>query len=203
MRVLLISLVTAVAVIILFSLDQASWAALIYCTSASLQCNGTSGDDMIFGHYVGNIIHGLGGNDYIVGDGSSSNNFFYGDDGNDRLIGSEGNDGLYGGPGNDYYDGRMGHDTIIEPLEAGGGPVVFSDDVISGGEGDDFINSRLGADRISGGPGTDFIWPNGYHRDFSFDIINCGSGTFDQSLDVSSSDGDTSINCELVRDIDR
>lgn len=126
-----------------------------------------------------------------------------GDDGNDRLIGSDGNDGLYGGAGNDYYDGRAGSDTILEGLWVGAGILVFSNDVISGGEGDDYIDSTLGSDRIHGGPGNDRIYPNGYHRDFSTDYVNCGSDTGDRIFYSYSSDGDTTVNCEQITDLDR
>jgi serralysin len=200
MRVLLISLIPTVAVILLLSLYQASWASLIVCTSTSIQCNGTSGDDLIIASHIGNIIHGLGGNDYIQG-GGLKGNYIYGDDGDDRLIGSEGSDGLYGGLGNDFYDGRDGSDSIVEPLQVGG-VIDFSNDVISGGNGDDYIDAGLGADRIHAGPGNDSIFPNGYHRDFSFDIVNCGSGASDSLYNFYSGDGDATVNCEFVTDLD-
>jgi Ca2+-binding RTX toxin-like protein len=201
MRLLLNSLITGAAVILLFSLDQTSWAALIFCPHNVVECNGTPNDDMILAHPNGNIIHGLGGNDYIISFGLPELSFMYGDDGNDRLIGSDANDGLYGGPGNDYYDGGFGSDSIVE-IDPRLGILVFSDDVISGGQGDDFIFSALGSDRIHGGPGNDIIRPDGYHRDFSFDTLDCGSGTGDQVY-YNSGDGDTTVNCEQITDFDR
>jgi Ca2+-binding RTX toxin-like protein len=202
MRVLLISLITGVAGILLFSLDQPSWAELIFCQLPPAPvCEGTSGDGVIVGQ-SGNIIFGKAGDDYIETHGSSAS-YIYGDDGNDRLIGSYGNDGLYGGAGNDYYDGGHGSDSIAESLWVRAGTLVFSNDVISGGEGDDYIDSRLGSDRIHGGPGNDRIYPNGYDRDFSFDIVNCGSDTGDRVLYLYSGDGDTTVNCEFVTDLDR
>lgn len=198
----LISLVTGAAVILLFSLDQPSWAELIVCPSPPAPCVGTAGDDIILGE--GNTIYGMAGDDYILSSGTSPN-YIYGENGNDRLIGSHGNDALFGGAGNDYYDGGLGSDVIAEDLWVGGAPgtLVFSNDVISGAEGDDYIISGLGSDRIHGGPGNDIIYPNGYHRDFSFDIINCGSGTGDQILSSYSGDSDTTVNCEQITDFDR
>ena len=51
------------------------------------------------------------------------------------------------------------------PLKAGGGIIVFSNEVISGGARDDYLNSGLGADRIHSGAGIDILFPNGYHSD--------------------------------------
>jgi Ca2+-binding RTX toxin-like protein len=84
--------------------------------------------------------------------------------------------------GNDKYDGSFGADTIKEDITAGGivGTLINNNDIISGGEGDDWIQSGEGYDKIHGGPGSDSIYPNGYSRDFSFDVVNCGSGTGDK-----------------------
>ena len=82
----LVALLTIIGITLLT--QNLGWAALIFCTSTS-ECNGTSGNDVIYGHVNGNIIHGLGGNDYIIGSATSTSpNYIYGDDGNDRLIGS-------------------------------------------------------------------------------------------------------------------
>lgn len=200
MRIVLNSLITALAAILLFLLNQPSWAVLIYCTSPPALCEGTEGDDIIYG--AGNIIFGRAGNDYISTVGNSTN-VIYGHDDNDTLIGSHGNDALLGGAGNDYYDGGGAADTIIEELhQSPAGTLVFSNDVISGGEGDDYIQSALGSDRIHGGPGNDRIYPDGYHRDFSFDIVSCGSD-MDDHIFYNSGDGDTIVNCELIIDFDR
>ena len=194
---------TGAAVILLFSLDQPSWADVIYCPTPPATCYGTARDDLIYGgSYRGpNIIYGMAGDDYIWTVGTQPV-IIHGGDGNDRLIGSSGNDELFGGAGNDYYDGLYGSDVIEEGVSAGG-ILVFSNDVISGGEGDDWIDSGLGSDRIQGGPGNDQIYPNGWHRDFSFDIVNCGSDTGDRIFNSYSGDGDTTVNCEQITDFDR
>ncbi len=105
---------SAVGVTILFlHPDQISWAAVILCPTTTLDCNGTTADDIIFGNSGTNIIHGLAGNDHLFGSGYSTD-YIYGDDGNDVIIGSMGNDALFGGNGNDKYDGDRGDDTILE-----------------------------------------------------------------------------------------
>jgi Ca2+-binding RTX toxin-like protein len=200
----IISLITVVSVTFLFSFGQTGWGAVtvIQCPTTTQTCNGTAGDDMIFG--AGNIIsiiHGLEGNDYIISSATSANNadIVWGDDGNDTLVGTFFNDTLNGGSGNDKYDGYFGNDTIIEYITAQG-LLVSNNDVISGGQGNDFIDSGHGSDRINTGQGNDFIRPNGSWRDFSIDTVNCGSGT-DIVQNTHSAD-DTAVNCESVGDND-
>ena len=83
MNVILITLMSAVGVTILFlHPDQISWAAVILCPTTTLDCNGTTADDIIFGNSGTNIIHGLAGNDHLFGSGYSTD-YIYGDDGND------------------------------------------------------------------------------------------------------------------------
>ena len=200
----LISLLTAVSVTMLFSLvDQTGWAAVIECPHGVAICNGTDEDDLITGTTDDAVIHGLGGNDYIIG--WALNNFIYGDDGNDTLIGGNYHDGLYGGNGSDSYDGRDGHDTIYEDYH-NEGSFVNNDDIISGGIGHDFIFSGEGSDKINGGPGSDFIKPSPDWRDFSPDVINCGSsGSAPDAVNsFYSGDGDTAaLNCELIQTQDK
>lgn len=157
---------------------------------------------MIFG--AGNIastIDGLAGNYYIISAGPTPDNL-YGDEGNDSLIGSFGNDYMNGGMGNDKYDGYFGNDFIQEFVTSEG-LFVSNDDVISGGEGNDWISSGHGFDTIHSGPGDDIIYPDGDYRDFSLDRVNCGSGGVDQLPNFHSGDGDTPVNCEFVADYDR
>jgi Ca2+-binding RTX toxin-like protein len=193
-------LMTAASLTISFSLEQTTWADTIVCSGAVLTCNGTSGDDIILGAGPVNIIHGLGGNDYITGNGPGED-YLYGDDGNDVLYGTERNDYLNGGIGNDNYDGAYGDDTIIDESWAVS-PFVSNVDVISGGFGNDYISSGFGVDKIHGGPGDELIYPNGFQRDFSLDIVDCGSGANDR-LAINSGDSDTAINCEQVENYDR
>jgi Ca2+-binding RTX toxin-like protein len=98
----LISLMAALAAATLFSFGQTGWAAVINCSETIQLCNGTSGDDIIFGASgIVNVIHGLGGNDYILGIGTE---VIYGDDGDDTLTASIGDDYINGGRGNDRID---------------------------------------------------------------------------------------------------
>jgi Ca2+-binding RTX toxin-like protein len=200
MRVLSISLIMAVAVILLFSLDQTSRGAVIICALNAPTCNGTSADDIIFGNGQDQVIHGLNGNDYVRAE-TGRTNYIFGDDGDDILIGGLGNDGLFGGRGNDRIDGDRGDDSISEDTERIG-TFVNNNDVISGSEGGDYINSGYGVDRIEGGPGNDIILPNGFNRDFSFDSVNCGSDTGDRIF-IWSGDGEPANNCEIISDFDR
>ena len=194
----LISLITTVTIILLFSFDQASWAAIIICPIGAAVCNGTSADDIIEGTTGNAQIHGLGGNDYIYGyrDGD---NYIFREDGNDILIGGIYNDGLYGGKGDDKYDGQDSSDTIIE--DRPGSKYTTSNDVISGGLGGDWIEAGGGADTINGGPDNDYIIPNPFHRDFSYDFVDCGSG-IDHVLDFNSGDRETATYCEYISNND-
>jgi Ca2+-binding RTX toxin-like protein len=200
----LVSLMVVVAVTFLFSLlEQTSWAAVIKCPATSAVCNGTSGDDIIFAaDSGGSPIHGLAGNDYIIGSGIKPN-YIWGEDGNDILVGSAGNDYLNAGKGNDRYEGGDGSDSIVD-IPYVEGSLVNNDDTISGGVGDDWILSGEGVDRIYGGGGNDQIYPNTWnHRDFSYDFVDCGSGTGDRVFYGYSSDAEGFSNCEFVMDQDR
>jgi Ca2+-binding RTX toxin-like protein len=173
---------------------------LITCDPNILACNGTSGDDIILANTgTGNIIHGLAGNDYIQSDVVS---VIFGDEGNDVLIGSNDNDVLNGGTGGDAYDGKAGSDTILEQDARVVGHLVFNNDVISGGAGDDYISSGYGSDRIFSGPDDDRIIPNGSVRDFNQDRVDCGAGVGDQVF-IYSNDFDIALNCETVTDFDQ
>jgi Ca2+-binding RTX toxin-like protein len=196
----LISLITVVSVTFLFSFGQPGWANIIQCDGSVLICNGTPGDDIIFGGGASNVIHGLGGNDKITGNGPGAD-YMFGDDGNDVLYGTERNDGLYGGIGNDKYDGAYGDDTIVDESWVAS-PFVSNDDFISGGYGTEYIESGYGKDRIHAGPGDELIYPNGSYRDFSADIVDCGFGAGDR-IAIYSGDGDTAVNCEEVENYDR
>lgn len=184
-------------------LNQIGSAAVIDCPTTSAVCNGTIGDDIIYGAWGSGItVHGLAGNDFIITFGyADRSSYLYGDDGNDILIGGFGNDGLYGGKGNDRYDGRYGSDSIFE-YQGIEGSSVSNDDVISGGEGNDYIVSGEGVDKIHGGPGNDQINPNpNTYRDFSYDVVNCGADT--DAVNIYSGDGEIVSNCESVTDNDR
>jgi Ca2+-binding RTX toxin-like protein len=192
-------LLTTVSLTVLLLLEQTAWADIIQC-SGTVICNGTSGDDIMFGAGPITIIHGLGGNDIITGN-SPAEDYIYGDEGNDILYGTERNDYLNGGLGNDLYDGWYGDDTIIDEAWAVN-PFASNVDVVSGGFGNDYITTGFGIDKIHGGPGDDLITPNGYLRDFSVDTVDCGSGANDR-VGIWSGDSDSAINCEQPDNWDR
>jgi len=201
-----ILIIAAVSLTILLSFSQAGYAAVIHCPSTGL-CNGTSGDDIIFGgDAYGSIVHGLGGNDYIIGSLQNNFNTLYGDDGNDILIGGPANDFMNGGRGNDKYDAWFGDDQIWEDdaMEGKTGTLVNNDDFIAGGWGNDFIKGGEGNDKILGGPDNDYIFANGYYpRDFSPDFINCGLGA-DTIGFFNPGEGEVQVNCEAIQyDLDR
>lgn len=169
-------------------------------------CNGTSGNDFIVPTTPNSLIYGKAGNDYICACLGQGPFYMYGNTGNDILIGGDFNDGLYGGPGNDRYDGLRGSDVIydIDNLLNPNAALddLASNDIASGGPGNDFIALGGGSDRIEGGPGDDSVIANPNHRDFSVDIINCGSD-HDELQYHYSGDGDRFINCEFVENYDR
>jgi hypothetical protein len=179
---------------------QITWAAVIFCPVGAALCNGTPNDDTIWGRSDDTIIHGLGGNDHIIGAFAVNNNIF-GDDGNDFLIGGRESDFLAGGRGHDKYDGLGGDDSLFEaPYEEG---IFFdSDDIMSGGSGNDYLEAAGGADRIHGGPGQDTLRPNAWYRDFSRDIVDCGSDSVDYAYIYSGDHDIASINCEQIFDYD-
>lgn len=191
-----ISIIAAVSLAILISFYQTSWAAVIHCPDTGALCNGTAGDDLIYGSNV----HGLGGNDYIVGLLGKDNTLF-GDDGNDILIGGPQRDLMNGGRGNDRYDAWFGNDQIWEDdaMESIPGTLVNNNDFIATGYGDDFIKAGEGNDKILAGPGNDYVFANGYYpRDFSPDFINCGMGN-DIIGFFNSGEGETHVFCESIQ----
>ena len=110
--------------------------------------NGTSGDDLIDGGYLGDpdgdlvdnndaIVGNVGSNDDII-EGYDGNDVIFSGDGNDTVFGSDGADTLLGGTGNDYLDGD-------DAFAAGAA------DSISGGSGNDTIIGDVGNDTLDGG----------------------------------------------------
>ena len=68
-------------------------------------------DDMCVLDKYATTLHGLAGNDSLVG--GIANDLLYGDAGNDTLYGYAGNDTLIGGQGKDYLKGGEGDDVYI------------------------------------------------------------------------------------------
>ncbi|MDB5814738.1 MAG: hypothetical protein JWN23_1855 [Rhodocyclales bacterium] len=115
--------------------------------------------------------------------GNDGNNHLYGGGGDDVLWGSGGHDTLYGGQGNDVYDlsdiqyagGSIYYDTFIEAPNEGTDSIVADCPVTSfvlpdnienisasggqifGNALDNYIDTRDGADTLSGGQGNDTL----------------------------------------------
>ena len=85
-----------------------------------------TGDDVLTGSQVAEIISAFEGADTVDGGG-----------GFDIINGNQGNDTIDGGAGDDWVRGGKG------------------DDVVRGGTGNDFVSGDLGNDILSGGAGAD------------------------------------------------
>lgn len=137
-----------------------------------------SGNDLITGSSVGNIINSFGGNDTInSGNGYDTIN---GGDGADRLWAGNGNDLAFGGSGNDRIGGMDGFDTI---WAGQGDDIIWGggwSDTLGGGSGNDLIFGENGNDLVWGGDGNDTI-DGGLHDDTlrggsQHDSLNGGDG---------------------------
>ena len=160
------------------ALVMASGAALSatkqFCPNRSDgSCYGTKKADAMIGRPAGNDeMYGRGGDDLMRG---------Y--DGDDYLQGDGGKDKLYGGGRNDILWGGGG--TRANPNDR-------RNDVVHGGDGEDYIYSGFaegGVDRVFGDDGNDIVEAQrayGFPR--TTDIVNCGGGRddtvyFDRGVD--------------------
>ncbi|MBU2992048.1 cadherin-like domain-containing protein [Octadecabacter sp. 1_MG-2023] len=161
---------------------------------------GTDGDDLIDGDYLGDpegdlvdnddalipghapnddLIEAYGGNDVVYsGEGDDT---VYGGEGNDMVFSGAGNDTLYGEAGDDKLEGSGGDDELYggsgnDDLWAGA-----NNDTVEGGAGNDSIDGGGGDDILSGGTGNDTI-DGGNNADMLF------GGAGDDVLDGGSDD---------------
>ena len=72
---------------------------------------GSSGNELLYGSDVNDVISGNGGIDWIFG--AEGNDTLTGGAGDDFLFGGAGTDVLTGGAGNDYLKGNAGADTFV------------------------------------------------------------------------------------------
>ena len=134
---------------------------------------GTPGDeDNLFGGAGNDTLEGLGGHDVLsggLGDDSVSSvggtggtrilpeSRLYGDEGNDTLLSGDATDSLEGGTGDDLLIGGGGDDILngdlgADTLDGGTGADILtagedaSDDVMTGGEGEDDFNITMNWD---------------------------------------------------------
>ncbi|MCB1487809.1 MAG: hypothetical protein KDJ88_10175 [Bauldia sp.] len=119
-----------------------------------------SGNDVLTGGDLGDVILGNGGRDQISGRGG--NDTLAGGDGLDIIDGGDGNDDIDGGDGIDFLSGDAGNDIL------NGG---YGADLLAGGPGNDMLNGGNNADNLDGGSGNDEL--NG---DNGADVIDGGDG---------------------------
>lgn len=146
-------------------------------------------------HVYGSTLHGLGGDDRLVGgngadqlfggdgtdfiSGGAGNDLLDGGAGGDTMSGGIGNDRLVGGAGDDLLQGDIGNDTLL------GGDGI---DRLFGGVGDDTLDGGAGSDRLQGGAGNDTMSGGGGADLFVFSADDRGS--FDRILDFDGAAGD-------------
>jgi len=118
---------------------------------------GTDGGDRLIVNTAGNDVRGLGGNDLLIGAGTTR---LYGNQGNDTLVAAarEGNDSLFGGQGDDFLIGNGSAQSRLQGEK--GNDVLFastSSSALFGGEGNDTLFGGFGNDLLDGGPGINQI----------------------------------------------
>lgn len=129
-----------------------------------------TGNDIIFGNGINNLIWGLSGNDWLLG--GNGNDKLYGGYGADNLRGDDGNDSLYGGSANDNLRGGSGDDWL---LGGNADDVLYGDngdDNLRGGDNNDLLYGGNGNDDVRGDEGDDWVQGDGGH-----DILHGGGGT--------------------------
>jgi Ca2+-binding RTX toxin-like protein len=107
---------------------------------------GEDGDDLITAALGNDALYGAAGNDVI--DAGQGDNLLDGGDGLDSLFAADGNDTLYGGLGDDLLSGGNGLNTFV----AGDG-----NDAIMDGDGDNTLNGEAGNDNLRAGGGADML----------------------------------------------
>ena len=181
---------------------------------------GTNARDILRGTAAKDTIYGFAGNDDLYG--RTGDDILAGDAGSDKLYGEAGNDLLHGGAGADRLDGGLGTDwaLYLEGATAGvninlsthigaGGAAAgdrlystenvqgtkFNDvltgdnlanvlnsglgnDTLNGGAGNDTLAGGLGADRLDGGTGVDWaLYLDGATAGVTINLItHIGSG---------------------------
>ncbi len=146
--------------------------------------NAGAGNDRVGAGDGADVIYGGDGNDSLDGDGAlvgkvggfGGSRMTWVFSGDDMVFGEGGDDMLAGGLGSDMLDGGTGNDTLYGDAYAffyndgtafGGQDTFFPTDVdpnvgtnidtLNGGDGDDILVTRFGADILNGGAGTDVL----------------------------------------------
>jgi Ca2+-binding RTX toxin-like protein len=105
-----------------------------------------------------------------------------------------------GGPQNDELNGHHGDDTLVG---GGGHDILWGDwdpvgnttsqrDVLSGGQGNDWLYPSHGKSVVRGGPGSDYVWAF-----YGKGTIDCGPG--DDTARIRTNGAFKTRNCEHIK----
>jgi|CXWL01.1.fsa_nt_gi Ca2+-binding RTX toxin-like protein len=144
---------------------------------------GNGGNDSLIGGMGHDRLFGGDGDDYLVADQPDDDplpefnptgptrstqdgkDFVDGGNGNDLLAGGGNADRLIGGAGDDFLWGDAYTTGIVEQHPDGSVTIINltgvlrpDDDVLDGGEGNDYLSGDGGADTLDGGVGDDVLW---------------------------------------------
>jgi len=145
-------------------------------------CNGSGGNDRLYGQAGNDYLQGGSGSDRLYG--GAGDDFLYGSAGSDLLNGQAGDDGMFGGTGNDrYYVNSLG-DTVTENAGEGSDTVYSSivytlganlenlrligggaidgtgnelNNVLVGNAAANVLSGLAGSDSLNGGGGADTL----------------------------------------------
>lgn len=133
---------------------------------------GNALDNLLTSSGMGDTIHGMGGNDVLVGHAAEAMDIrLYGDEGDDRLVDSQGGGILDGGAGNDTADFRRPYfdeahvinlttGSAIAAVTGTTDVLVSIENVIGSSFGDTIIGSDF-ANRLDGDGGNDSLYGHG------------------------------------------
>lgn len=159
---------------------------------------GTSADDVIYGHADDDVITAGAGNDEVFG--QDGNDEVHGGEGVDVLKGNDGDDVLFGDAGDDVLNGGWGNDTLYggignDLLQSGdgytdelhgeaGNDTLQGSGFLDGGSGDDLLE---GSGELIGGEGNDSLFGQGFDTlsgDAGDDLIVAYSDAWDQGSNL-------------------
>lgn len=154
--------------------------AIRYATSVNPNVDGTSGNDYLYGNGSANRLRGFEGSDWLYGNGRADR--LFGGANNDYLFGGGGDDQLHGEAGNDWLTGDTGADAFYFVRD--GGKDTVTD--LNPSEGDTIIfgtgvNLRFGPTGVTRGT---------TYREFDVNT----DGKIDKTVVYLAYEGDTSGN---------
>jgi Ca2+-binding RTX toxin-like protein len=144
---------------------------------------GNGGDDFLDSRRGNDILYGGDGDDRLIADSldddplpvpnptgptassQDGKDFLDGGNGNDLLAGGGNADRLIGGAGDDFLWGDAYTTGLVEQHPDGSQTLIRltgvlrpGDDVLEGGEGNDYLSGDGGDDSLDGGAGDDVLW---------------------------------------------